>query len=265
LYIGSLGTLAIIVEGTCKILPVPEDRATVVGGFTQTEAPWACTQTLLESQLIPSCIEVFNREASSLLPLHTNSSVGNEVWAAVGFEGNKEAVEREVAEVEKLMRSEGAKDIQALRGADEDNFWEKFGRLGLEVSTKKAWSIGIKASVPISMAQKISMAMEEEAKRFALSFYHFAHAGNGIVYSYIPLDEGLYGEKEEKLAQMVSVLRKQAEEMEGSLVVKHAPAAFKQRIDVWGEIGGMFPIMERLKREFDPKGILNPGRFVGGI
>ncbi|MDI6765178.1 MAG: FAD-linked oxidase C-terminal domain-containing protein [Thermodesulfobacteriota bacterium] len=36
-------------------------------------------------------------------------------------------------------------------------------------------------------------------------------------------------------------------------------------MDVWGEPRGEYEIMRRLKKEIDPKGILNPGRFVGGI
>jgi len=64
---------------------------------------------------------------------------------------------------------------------------------------------------------------------------------------------------------MVKALREQVEGMDGSLVVEYAPPVFKERVDVWGEVGGVFPIMDRLKREFDPKGILSPGRYVGGI
>jgi glycolate oxidase FAD binding subunit len=53
--------------------------------------------------------------------------------------------------------------------------------------------------------------------------------------------------------------------MGGSLAVEYAPPIFKERFDVWGEVGAAFSIMERLKREFDPGSTLNPGRFVGGL
>jgi glycolate oxidase FAD binding subunit len=49
-------------------------------------------------------------------------------------------------------------------------------------------------------------------------------------------------------------------------VVERAPAALKDEFDVWGPISpDLLTIMSRLKREFDPAGILNPGRFVGGL
>lgn len=265
LYIGSLGTLAIIVEVTCRILPLPEDRATVMAGFPRSEAPWACAQALLESQLLPTSIEICNRETTSLFFKHATPSVEEEAWATVGLQGIKEAVEREIQEIEKLMRSEGATKFSILRGSKEVDYWKQVGRLGLEVRDTGVRSIGLKVSVPISMAQKISNTIAEKGVKINVPFYQLSHAGSGIVYAHIPLYEGLYKEREETLTKIVNSLREQVLEMGGSLVVEYAPPAFKERVDVWGGLEGVFPIMERLKREFDPGTILNAGRYVGGI
>jgi glycolate oxidase FAD binding subunit len=52
----------------------------------------------------------------------------------------------------------------------------------------------------------------------------------------------------------------------GSVVVERATAAVKAHVDVWGPVEpDALAIMGRLKREFDPEGVLNPGRFVGGL
>ena len=52
----------------------------------------------------------------------------------------------------------------------------------------------------------------------------------------------------------------------GSVVVERAPAAVKAHVDVWGPIEpDALAITGRLKREFDPEGVLNPGRFAGGL
>jgi glycolate oxidase FAD binding subunit len=48
-------------------------------------------------------------------------------------------------------------------------------------------------------------------------------------------------------------------------VVEYAPPATKPELDVWGDVGPALEPMRRLKAEMDPKGILNPGRYVGGI
>src|SRR6266404_4179514 len=59
-------------------------------------------------------------------------------------------------------------------------------------------------------------------------------------------------------------LRPELEQAGGSLVVLHRPAAMPA-IDAWGSGGDAFPLMLSVKQQLDPRGILNPGRFIGGI
>jgi len=52
----------------------------------------------------------------------------------------------------------------------------------------------------------------------------------------------------------------------GSAVIERRPPGLERDVDVWGPIGaGELAVMRRLKEEFDPTGVLNPGRFVGGL
>jgi glycolate oxidase FAD binding subunit len=267
LYIGSLGTLALIVEATCRILPVPEDQATVVMGFPYSEQPWHLTQMLLESQLLPSCIEVYNPMTASMLPAGGNSPAERtmEAWAAVGFDGIREAVECQIAEIEELARSQGTEQIEILRGSEETAFWQRVGRLALEVYTKGNRSIGVKVGVPLSRTHEMSAAIDEHTAHETVVCYQLSHAGSGIVFAHLDLDEDLYTRKEEALIEMLHDLRNQAERMDGSLIVMHAPREFKGKFDVWGDVARMLPLMQRLKRAFDPRVILNAGRYVGGM
>jgi glycolate oxidase FAD binding subunit len=52
---------------------------------------------------------------------------------------------------------------------------------------------------------------------------------------------------------------------EGSVIVERSPAASQTSLDVWGPLPQGFGLMQGLKASLDPRGILNPGRFVGGI
>jgi glycolate oxidase FAD binding subunit len=51
----------------------------------------------------------------------------------------------------------------------------------------------------------------------------------------------------------------------GTAVLLKGPPELRQQVDVWGDAGSVVPLMKRIKHQFDPRGILNRGRFVGGI
>jgi glycolate oxidase FAD binding subunit len=53
--------------------------------------------------------------------------------------------------------------------------------------------------------------------------------------------------------------------LEGSLIIERCPLDAKADFDVWGDVGEPIRIMRGLKEQYDPKGIINPGRYVGRI
>ena len=66
----------------------------------------------------------------------------------------------------------------------------------------------------------------------------------------------------EDTAAIFNELRSAIESEGGALVMLRAPAG---AMDCWGTPGDTLPLMRALKQQFDPKGTLNPGRYVGGI
>ena len=48
-------------------------------------------------------------------------------------------------------------------------------------------------------------------------------------------------------------------------MIENIPLKFKERFSVWGSLGDNLDIMRKIKQQFDPNNIFNPGRFVGGI
>jgi glycolate oxidase FAD binding subunit len=64
-------------------------------------------------------------------------------------------------------------------------------------------------------------------------------------------------------AEQLSQLRSELEAAGGSLMIVKQPA--ERKIDCWGTLPDSFRLMQEVKRRFDPQGVLNPGRFLGGI
>jgi glycolate oxidase FAD binding subunit len=54
-------------------------------------------------------------------------------------------------------------------------------------------------------------------------------------------------------------------ELSGHSTIPWCPAEWKSKLKIWGLPRADFAQMQKLKRVFDPYGVLSPGRFVGGI
>jgi glycolate oxidase FAD binding subunit len=154
---------------------------------------------------------------------------------------------------------------------------EALGRLAAEhASASGAAPEGIWALVGAALGHPVRLKLVGEIRRLAswlgeaerlagalgLSPAGVGEAGSGVLWLALAgparadsLDRGLVRPLRERLAGEG-----------GSLVVERAPQGIKSALDVWGPVAPeALAIMERLKREFDPEGILNPGRFVGGL
>ena len=79
--------------------------------------------------------------------------------------------------------------------------------------------------------------------------------------TYVALSEG----DEEARVGAVEELREIWVRRGGSVVVTAAPPTVKTRVGAWGPGGDALGLMRRVKDKFDPRGAMNPGRFVGGI
>jgi hypothetical protein len=90
------------------------------------------------------------------------------------------------------------------------------------------------------------------------------HCGNGILYSYIFPGRN-FRSKTEACLDLIGRLASEAMKNGGNLVVESSPLSIKKKVDVWGQPRSDYLVVRRLKEEIDPSGILNIGRFVGGI
>ena len=135
-------------------------------------------------------------------------------------------------------------------------FWEQVRKLIGEASSN---DVVCKVSVPLSHIEAVFRYAEEIRVRDGLDFSLTGHAGSGIVYIH------MCDPDPSSIPEIVSGLREQAIASHGSLVVSAALAETKRRMDVWGRSGGDVELMRGLKMKMDPRNVMSPGRFVGGL
>ncbi|HSB68600.1 MAG TPA: FAD-binding oxidoreductase [Candidatus Methylomirabilis sp.] len=263
LFIGSLGTLGIITEATFKLLPLPAQRASVIGLFPDLGKAAKIVTKVLDSVLLPEAMEFLDPGAVSLLtpPLGLTASTG--YGLAVALAGSPETVGRQVRDFSDLIREGQASSTTTLAGARSIQAWRAIRDVFDLLPGPAAGQVICKVAVPISRTAEMLAAAELLARQHNLRGAMTAHAGSGVVRACYSHSEG--APPGEVLVTALEGLRQVAEAAEGSLVLQAAPPAVKRQVDAWGKPGEGFDVMRRLKSEFDPRGLCNPGRFLGGI
>ena len=66
-------------------------------------------------------------------------------------------------------------------------------------------------------------------------------------------------------ARVVTKLRDRFSEGEGAAVIRQGAASLRQQVNPWGPASNALPLMKRVKEQFDPSMLLNPGRGPWGI
>jgi glycolate oxidase FAD binding subunit len=302
LYTGSMGTLGIITEATFKLIPLPVASSALAAVFPSMEAAVDAGSQLLKQVFAPHGLQVVDSSVAQRLnlpapvgvqgpdtPFVGISSATQEAVMLAFFSGRAAAVRRKLDEASRLIRSEGAVRVEEISGPQGSVLLGRIADVGWD--TEDPPYIGIKVNVSPSDVPRVVAWFDQSASggryeqislgpedlppeivvdsgfgtvRF-LWWSGAPHHGQGSAVA-LSSDQGWLGRFDgPHLVDLVVRIQALARESGGSVVVDHAPPSLKRQIKVWGEPPDSLEIMRNIKQKFDPAGILNPGRFMGGI
>jgi len=256
LFVGAFGTLGVIVEATVKLRPRPDVDRMVVARFASLKEAGSAARAVMGSDLLPSALDLVDGETLRALEL------GGPDGAAllIGVDGIAEQVHWQCTEVERMLRLQGLVDARVLDADARDAAWRARGELGRgafpETAAVMRWVV-LPAQVADVMEKGMGVAL-----RAGLAVALAAHAGVGVVEAVLAGGEGADATK---VSDVLIEWRTLVRAAGGQALVESAPLAIKERVPVWDDLGPALRIMQRIKSQLDPSGLLNPGRFVGGI
>jgi glycolate oxidase FAD binding subunit len=242
LYVGSLGTLGVLVEMSFKLAPIPPASATLVGQFGALNEVRSVVGAVLHSPLAPQAIEVLGPGAAAAAGLPRASLL------VLRLGGYQAAVDRQLRDLAAVMVGAGGGRLEVAESA-----WDDMARMRRSAAERQ---VLLKAAAPIVHSSALVDLLERELGE--LNPLVWSHAGNGIAYA--ACDAPADVRTLVQLRQQVGALGDNA-----SLVVQRCPSELKGEIDVWGDPGTSLALMRTLKAKLDPRNTLNPGRYVGGI
>ncbi len=232
LFTGSYSTLGVISQATFRVYPLPEISGTVVLTGTALAISQAA-ETLRGSALTPTQADLLSSQVVSKLGL----------GKGLGLIARFQSIVESVKEQSNRLLSVGEK--LGLQGAiysatDEANLWQKLReQMHCDVTDLITCKIGVLPTAAVEVLTSVEMGL--------------IHISSGLGV--------LRLENENEVLKMRSL----CETNSGFLTILSAPIAVKQKVDVWGYTGNALQIMRGIKKQFDNKNILSPGRFVAGI
>jgi glycolate oxidase FAD binding subunit len=257
LMIGTWGGLGVITGITAKLLPLPEASAALLICFDDLAAAGLYIRKIVHSSLLPSAVELIDSNAARRLGEKTKYLL------ALSLEGVVEAVDRQITEISGSAKKEGASSVKVLKGADDRTFWVHVRDFAADLEEESGPPVILKSNFLISKHAELLAVYEKAARTAGIESAFIMHAGNGILYTFLPQTGA--AAKMKGLEELIGRLTAEAVKQEGNLVIESCPPWIKEKVNVWGEPRPDYVIMRRLKAEIDPAGVLNPGRFVGGI
>lgn len=241
LHIGALGTLGIITEASFKIIPLPERQIYLRIDNENTNALIDLSSLLnniLQSFGVAELLIDSLGVASIYMTCIGTEKVVNEKLLEIKtilFDHEIDLTLNEIAEKEWL-------NIQDFGWINEDDF--VLGRINcLPTDT-------------IKILQQINRIVADNKKE---RIDTLTNSKRGVIKYKINPDNI------EDTIQITENIRDKVKKHSGYSVIENSGTFDKNKLNIWGDIPESFPLMRKLKSEFDPVNILNSGRFIGGI
>jgi glycolate oxidase FAD binding subunit len=240
LMVGSLGTLGAIASATFRVYPIPETTRSAAVRFSCADDVIRAAKAVIERRLEPESIALYNYDTLVVTFAGTSGGVDAQI-----------ATLREVAattsgEMRELTELEHESYEQRERAVRRDGAWRfrVIAPPSAGIATVGAFVAGSPLAVPVAYPQ-LGVALHSYAEDAIASD---GRAGIGI--------------------EQFDELRRDVAGQTGGhgrLVIDAMPDWARGRVDAWGAPPPSFELMRSMKHNFDPHGLCNPGRFVGGL
>lgn len=265
LFVGSEGLLGVVTAATLKLLPLPPFRANLAVGFASMRAAVRALHDILGAGYLPAALEVADAFTLAAAYQRTRSERlrGCRAHLIVELDGQPRSVRNEITSLRRLVGKQKPLFTEVGLGRQEcEKVWKIRREFSYALRDTGLTKLNQDVVVPRSRLEDLFAFAARLQKRHGLQLACFGHAGDGNIHTNVMVDLKQPGAKQRSEAALDELFR-QVLAWGGSITGEHGIGIAKQR---WWPLAApreVRALHRAVKHALDPKGILNPGKFVG--
>lgn len=262
LFIGSEGTFGVVTEAWLRLVPRPQAKLAVIAFPRSDSEAFDAVERLMLSPLTPSICEFMDADTLACVraknPSAGISAPDGAAALLLEFDGAPLQVRADAEEAERLLGGCGAR--AARDGAEAEGFW-KIRRGASQAMYLLADSkVNQDIVLPLSAVKKYFEFFKGLSRETGLPSPVFGHSGDGNYHIHFMYGSAVPGARERAWKAMEAAVKK-AVEMGGAVSGEHGIGFLKSGYMPFQHGVDELDAMRALKRTFDPKNILNPGKI----
>ena len=266
LIIGSEGTLGIITKATLKLLPLPKKTISLLIPFPDISTAIKTVPAIIKAKCIPTAIEFMQKEVISDAESYLGSKFPDssaDAYLLLKFDGQStKEIEGYYEGAAQICLERGAKDIFISDTAERDEtIWKARGAFLEAIKNSTTDMDEVDVVVPRSHVSEMVEFSHKLQEKVGARIKCFGHAGDGNLHIYVLKDDLTEEQWKEKLGAAMDHMYAKAKELDGEVSGEHGIGYAKKEYLHRSLDPVSIELMRGIKKVFDPKNILNPGKI----
>ena len=262
LFVGSEGTLGVVVEVTLRLIGTPENVAVVVGVFDEIGDAANAVYEAIRFGLDPSAIEILDTGTVRATNQQHGLALKETPTLFVEFHGNEAGLQEQLAYLRELCEDNHCVDFQvATEAGAREELWAARSEAHDSIKFSHPGRVMIAGDVCVPISKFVDMVefVHAQAEQTGLQIYAFGHAGDGNLHTETIADR----ENADEFAlgqQATRAIVGHALSLGGTIAGEHGVGLLKREFMVQ-EHGPALVLMRGIKDLLDPNGIMNPNKI----
>lgn len=260
LFVGSEGQLGVITEITVRLVPLPEEPATLVATFDDLETAGEVVHQMVTTGR-PSMCELMDQTTVRAVEAYRPSGLDTSAAALLLVQADDAAKETQIRHFAQLCERAGASFVMTTVDPEEGQLLTMARRVALEALESSGQWLLEDVGVPLSSIPDLVAGCQEIGEAYDLLVACFGHAGDGNMHPTIVFPQGDQ-DAEARARQAGESLVELALGLGGTVSGEHGIGQAK-RSSMAHQVGAQHLDLQRqIKAVFDPAGLLNPGKSL---